>query len=102
MYRAPQEFGIIALEKEMLNGFWAVTEAATFITFQLRLAKLSLVKITPLFKYHKNTFILEGTLICHKSCDTLTPLFINAAYIDLTEKVPNASNFQTKLSLSPL
>jgi hypothetical protein len=32
MYRAPQEFGIIALEKEMLNGFWAVTEAATFIT----------------------------------------------------------------------
>jgi hypothetical protein len=60
-----------------------------------------LVKITPLFKYHKNIFILEGILICHKSCDTLTPFLISAAYMDLTEKVPDECNPQTNTSFSP-
>ena len=67
--------------------------------FQLRLTKLSLVKITPFFRYHKNIFIFVGTLICHKSCDTLTPLLINAAYMDLTVKFPDAFRLQTKTSL---
>ena len=68
---------------------------------QLRLARLSLVRMTPLFKYHKKTFILVGILVCQISCDTLTPLFINAAYIDLTENLPDECIAQTKVSLSP-
>jgi len=62
---------------------------------------LSLVKITPLFKYHKKIFILDGILICHKSWDNLTPLLINAAYIDFTEKMPDECKDQINLSLSP-
>ena len=38
--------------------------------------------------------------MCHKSCDTLTPLLINAAYMDLTEKLPDECSAQTKASLS--
>ena len=63
---------------------------------QLRLARLSLVRMTPLFKYHKKTFILVGILVCQISCDTQTPLFINAAYIDLTENLPDECIAQTK------
>ena len=40
--------------------------------------------------------------MCHKSCDTLTPLLINAAYMDLTEKLPDECSAQTKTSLSPV
>ena len=68
--------------------------------FQLRRARLSFVRITPLFKYHKNIFIFVGTLICHISCSTLTPFLINAAYIELTEKLPDKCKDQTKTSLS--
>ena len=69
--------------------------------FQLRRARLSLVRTTPLFRYHKNIFILVGILICHKSCDTLTPLLINAAYIDFIEYLSDECSPQTKASLSP-
>ena len=68
--------------------------------FQFRRARLSLVKITPFYRCHKNIFILVGTLMCHKSCDTLTPLLINATYMDLTEKLPDECSAQTKASLS--
>jgi len=45
--------------------------------------------------------IFDGILTCQISCDTLTPLLINAAYIDLTEKVPDELSVQRNLSLSP-
>jgi hypothetical protein len=63
---------------------------------QLRLARLTLVKMTPLFKYHKKTFILIGVLICQISCDTLIPLFVNATYIVLTENLSDERSAQTK------
>jgi len=55
----------------------------------LRLAKLSLVKTTHLFKYHRKTLILAGSLDFQISCDTLTPLFTRKAYSDLTEYCPD-------------
>ena len=53
----------------------------------------------PLFKYHMKIFILIGNLICQISCDTRTPLLINAAYMDLTVNEPEACKPQTKTSL---
>jgi hypothetical protein len=82
----------------MVSGKW---QKQHFLSpFQFRLARLSLVKITPFFRYHKKTLIFIGILICHISCDTLTPLLINAAYMDLTVKLPNVFRPQTKTSLS--
>jgi hypothetical protein len=78
-----------------------VTEATFRIAIPVSSCKFVLVKITPLFKYHKNIFILDGILICHKSYDTLTPLLISVTYIDLTENVPDECNAQTNTSLSP-
>ena len=82
----------------MVSGQWQKQHLLS--PFQLRWARLSLVKMTPLFRYHKNILILVVILICHKSCDTLTPLLINAAYKDLTEKLPDECNVQIKTSLS--
>jgi hypothetical protein len=61
---------------------------------------LSLVKMTPHFRYHKNILIFIGVLIGHKSCDTLTQLLTNAAYKDLIEKLPDECNVQIKTFLS--
>jgi hypothetical protein len=79
----------------MVSGEW---QKQHFVSpFQIRLTRLSLVKITPFFRYHKNIFIFVGTLICQISCDIITPLLINAAaYMDLTEKLPDECNAQTK------
>jgi len=67
---------------------------------QLRRAKLSLVRITPLFKYHMKILIFIGSFVCQTSSDTLTSLLIKAAYIDLTEKTPEAIKPHIKTSLS--
>lgn len=67
---------------------------------QFLLAKLSLVRITSLFKYHIKILIFIGNFVCQTSCDTLTPLLINASYIDLTVKVPDALKPQTNTSRS--
>jgi hypothetical protein len=51
-----------------------------------RLAKLSFVKITPLYKYHKNTLILRGSLSFHiKVLYGIASAPNNALYVDLTE-----------------
>jgi len=42
VYSAPYEFGIITLKKEVLNGFWAVTEAASFVTIPVTVGKVVL------------------------------------------------------------
>jgi hypothetical protein len=68
--------------------------------FQLRLARLFLVKIIPFFRYHMKIFIFIETLICQISCDTLIPLLINTTYMDLTVKLPGAFRPQTNTSLS--
>jgi hypothetical protein len=61
-----------------------------------------LVKITPFLRYHKKTLILVGILRCQISCETLTPLLINATYMDLIEKLSDECNDHTKVSLSPI
>jgi hypothetical protein len=101
MHSPPQELGIKTIQKKrwwMVSGEW---QKQHFVSpFQCRLTRLSLVKITPFFRYPKNIFIFEGTLICHISCDTLTPLLINVAYMELTEKFPDECNAHRKTSLS--
>ena len=44
--------------------------------------------------------IFIGSFVCQTSSDTLTPLLIKAAYIDLTEKTPEAIKPHIKTSLS--
>jgi hypothetical protein len=83
----------------IVSGEWQKLHLVS--PFQLHRARLSFVKITPLFRYHKNIFILVGILICHISYDTLTPLLINAVYINLIEKLPDECKAQIKASLSP-
>jgi hypothetical protein len=46
------------------------------------------------------TFNFIGSFVCQISCDTLTPLLINAAYIDLIVKIPEAFKPHTNTSLS--
>jgi hypothetical protein len=54
-----------------------------------RLAKLSFVKITPLYKYHKNTLILRGSFSFHINMLYGIALDPNKAlYLDLIENNP--------------
>jgi hypothetical protein len=46
------------------------------------------------------TFIFIDSFVCQISCDTLTPLLINAAYIDLNVKAPEAFKPHTNTYLS--
>lgn len=68
--------------------------------FQFRFARLSLVRVTLFFRYHKKILILNGTLIfqIEHFCGLIASL-INAIYIDRVEKVPLLCKFQIKTSL---
>ena len=69
------------------------------LPFQFRLAKLSFVKITPLFKYHINILIFKGIFSFHKCLSNCTlPLLISALYIELTVNIPNWFKFHRKTS----
>jgi hypothetical protein len=84
MYRTPQKFGIKAIKKEVL---YCLSEMADTTSFVSR-------PISP------NQVIFIGSFVCQISYDTLTPLLINAAYIDLTVKIPEAFKPHTNTSLS--
>jgi len=66
-------------------------------------ARLSFVRVTPLYKYHKNTLILSGTLmfqICFVNGNAC--LVKMALYMELTEKIPfwwRAHTKKSRLSL---
>jgi hypothetical protein len=65
-----------------------------------RLAKLSFVKITPLYKYHKKTLILRGSLSFHiKVLYGIASAHNNALYMDLTENNPFWCSPHTKRPL---
>ena len=69
------------------------------LPFQFRLAKLSFVKITPLFKYHINILIFKGIFSFHKCLSNCTlPLLISALYIELTVNIPDWFKFHRKTS----
>jgi hypothetical protein len=53
----------MTLKEQMLYGFIAITETQYLGPFQLRLAKLSLVRVTPLLKYHAKILIFNGIFI---------------------------------------
>jgi hypothetical protein len=71
------------------------------LPFQFRFARLSLVRVTPFFIYHKKILILNGTLIFQMGhLRGITPLLISAIYIDLVEKIPLLCKFQMKTSFA--
>jgi hypothetical protein len=45
---------------QVLDGFVYMTERTIFSLFKFRLARLSLIRITPLFKYHIKILIFIG------------------------------------------
>jgi hypothetical protein len=56
---------------------------------QFLLNRISLVRTTTHFKYHKKILILSGSLSFQIVVSSLTLLSeINAKYMDLTEKIP--------------
>jgi hypothetical protein len=77
-----------------------MTETTRFVSRPISPNQVIFVRSTPLFKYHMKTFIFIGSFVCQISCDTLTPLLINAAYIDLTVKTPEAFKPQINSSFS--
>ena len=59
------------------------------LPLQLRLSKLSLVSMTPLYRNNINILILRGTLILQIGTDVgKIPIFIICEYMDLTENSP--------------
>jgi hypothetical protein len=55
---------------------------------QLCLDRLSLVRITPLFKYHKKKLVFDGSFSFYRiRLSQILPVII-ALYIVLTEKIP--------------
>ena len=69
----------------------------SLLPFQFLLIKLSLVRITPLFRYHINIFILRGIFNFHRCLLNCTlPLLISALYIEPTLNVPDWVKFQWK------
>ena len=70
------------------------------LPFQFRLARLSLVKITPLFEYHINILIFRGIFSFHKYLSNCTlPLLISALYTEqLMVNIPDWFKFHLKTS----
>ena len=65
------------------------------LPMQLLLSKLSLVKMTPLWANNMKILIQSGTLIFHMCKDLDNgPESIKSRYIDFTEKISFAANFQ--------
>jgi hypothetical protein len=59
------------------------------LPFQLRSARLSFVKTTPLYTYHMKILIFSGIHTLHIFLFVSTkPLLISARYIEGTEKWP--------------
>ena len=85
---SPQESSIGALKKQVVYSLGKWQKQQFLSPCQMCLTKLSLVKTTPLFKYHRKTLILAGILDFQIFCVTWTPLFTRAAYNDLTEYCP--------------
>jgi hypothetical protein len=70
------------------------------LPFHRLLAKLSFVRIAPLPKFHKKTFIFKGILSFQIILfRLLLGLYINKWYIDWTEKIPFLCPSLTNLSL---
>ena len=77
------------------------------LPFQLCLARLTLVRTTPRFKYHRNIFSFRGIFNFHKYLSNCTlPLLISTLYIkisnlyiELTVNIPDWFKFQWNTSL---
>ena len=66
---------------------------------QLRLIKLSFVKITCLWTNHINTLIFKGTLTAQTYLEVgIACELITSIYIDLTVNTPELVNFQCNIS----
>ena len=84
----PEKTSIMTIKEKMLDGFKFITKQQTLLPFQFLLARLSFVKITPLFRNHTKILFFRGIFICHISCVTFKPLLTRNLYIKLTEKDP--------------
>ena len=82
----------------LIDSFWSQKQHLELPT-QFLFARLSLVRITPLWTNHIKILIRSGTLIFQK-CNDLDngPVSIKSRYIDFTEKTPVAVNFQRIVS----
>ena len=89
----------MAIKKEM----WIVSSLEQkqhcLLPFQFRLARLSLVRIAPLFKYHINILILRGTFSFQRCLSNCTlPLLISTLYIELMVNILDWFKFHWKKS----
>jgi hypothetical protein len=89
----------MTFNKEVLDSFWLTKKQQALFPFQFLLAKLSFVRMTPLFRYHINIFILRGIFICQISCVAFKPLMTRCLYIKLTVNAPLLCIFHINKSI---
>jgi hypothetical protein len=82
-------FSMVAIKKDMVNGFIAITKATNQITFPNFLDRLSFVSMTPCCIHQRNILILSGTfnfqiILCPKGMSW----FIRNWYIEGTVNFP--------------
>ena len=83
----------------MLNSFIIREKQHNLLPFQFLLIKLSLVRITPFFRYHIKILIFRGIFSFHKCLSNCTlSLLISILYIELMVNVPAWVRFQQKAS----
>jgi hypothetical protein len=86
----------------IVSSWWQ--KIHSLLPYQFRFARLSLNKITPLRRYHPNTFIhneifnFQSLLLLTLSIDTSGK--IRALYMDATENIPFSCRFQRNSSCS--
>ena len=91
----PEKTSTMTIKEKMLDGFKFIQKQQTLLPFQFLLARLSFVKITPLFRNHMKILFFRGIFICHISCVTFKPLLTRNLYIEFTEKDPFLCKPQT-------
>lgn len=78
--RSPEKFGICVSSLKQ--------KAHRFALFHFRLAKLSLVRITPFFRNHKNILILSGIFSHQTFWETFVLVLIRYLYMVFTVEEP--------------
>jgi hypothetical protein len=87
----------------ILSSWWQKTHV--LLPFQFRFARLSLVKITPLRRYHSNTLICNGSFNFQSLLLLILSLgksgWISALYMDATQNLPFSCRFQQNYGYFP-
>ena len=99
MNSTPKKSSVSTIEKKMLDSLLWLQKPHTLLPIQFRLAKLSFVSNTPLFKYYIKILIFKGIFARQISCVTFIPLLTRFLYIEFTVKQSLACRDQVKVSL---